>query len=358
MRTTLMSSTSDGNSGDLVLLQRGLAVAPCKFEDAKKAYSGTKKLTFLCADTLGIESSEGVSEVPSIQLVVSIVPVLHEVLTQARSNKRTIVICAEDPCALTRVALLFGCVMILVDNLSVTKVVGIFLPVSDRFTQFHGSSLSQHSQQDSRVKVMDIWNAVNRAKQLDWLRYSAGSTNNTGSFDEEQHAHYSCPLNGGICTIIPGKLVAFTTPSKLNDRDSGDWTDVPSTKQRFFGAQFFASLFGETDHFGSISLVMGMSKDNKENAHNLAPFAARGIATEDINLDTGHLLRTVDRLITVVAAAPGTVAIHTCPAAAGVGGRVGETVAALLVCHLRFEAESAIAWIHMVRAWRLLSGED
>ena len=355
-----MSSISNLHRG-LLPLRRGLAFAGEGEEVARRENAGNKSLVFICAQTLGADAVEDLTEPPSIGLVVGIVPELHELFSRARRNNKTIVLCAENPGALTRVVALLGSVMILVENCSVEKVIQKFLPVSDRLTRLDSSSRAMNGAESTSVSLADVWKALFRAFQLGWIRFTTSPQGvlleNTGSFYGELHEHYSCQLNGGIHIIVPGKLVCFATPSGTLSNDA-PYVDVPERNQRIFSAKYIADLLGETGHFGEVSVVLGIYREDASESDRISgPFTARGMATEDL-MQSGcsGLLRTVDRLISNVAGAPGTVAIHTSSTALG-SGRVGEIVATFLVRHLGFEVDSALAWIHMVRAWQLLGGK-
>ena len=194
---------------------------------------------------------------------------------------------------------------------------------------------------DSNVTVHSCWSSLYRATaQCGWLSIpscldvSSVHAEYSDSIDMEEYAHYDNPLNGGFHVVVPGEIIAFECPADLPGGAS--WADEQGVRR--FGADFYADVFAEQG--------VGLVVRGDGSSYDARPFAARGIAVEDLPLDGGAelSLAQVDRFLSLVRLAPGAVAVHGGPGGLGAAGTL---VAVLLISAHGFGAEEAVAWVRM-----------
>jgi hypothetical protein len=253
-----------------------------------------------------------------------------------------IAICAgNEQQAMTNAALLVGSFLIMRLNLQVSDVVDAFFSISPLLVAYDDFS------------VEDCWLAIHHSKSLGWLDFELPSSQATLSTTDESRAqpapaidmneylHYDDPANGGFHLIVPDRLILFPEPHPTPDGST--WHDDAGARR--FSPAFFADLFPD---FG-VALVLRVASRRAPLpplAPFAAPFAERGIAVEDLPLDTdgANLLRSIDRFLFLARRSPGAIAVH--------GGRAGlgpaaPLVAACLITQHGFRAAAAVAWLHI-----------
>jgi hypothetical protein len=250
-----------------------------------------------------------------------------------------IAICAgKEKQAMTNAALLVGSFLIMRLELQVSDVVDAFLPISPQFEAHDDFSLE------------DCWRSIHHTKSLGWLDFELPSSqpaSPTGgnpaphapAIDMREYLHYDDPANGGFHPIVPDRLLLFPEPHPTPDGRT--WHDAGGARR--FSPAFYADLFPD---FGVALVLRVTPRPPPPPAPFAAPFAARGIAAEDLPLDAAgaDLLRVIDRFLALARRAPGAVAVH--------GGRAGlgaaePLVAACLITQHGFRAAAAVAWLHI-----------
>jgi hypothetical protein len=168
------------------------------------------------------------------------------------------------------------------------------------------------------------------------------------TLDVEEFAHYAGRANGSVHMLVPGRMLLFASPEALPSEQR--WIDTVAdngTTTRRFSPAFYAELFEDLGVSAVVCLGCG-------DAATSSAFAERGMEVVDLALaeDGSSLLRGLDRLLSLAAAAPGAVAVHS-----GDGFRwpayIGTLVAALLINRLGFGEGAATAWIRMLCPWML-----
>ncbi len=253
----------------------------------------------------------------------------------------TIAICAGNELhAMTNAALLVGSFLIMRLDIDVRDVVDAFRSISQLLVAYDDFSLE------------DCWRSIHHTKTLGWLDFELASSQaalpttdksralSSPAIDMLEYLHYDDPANGGFHLVIPDRLLLFPEPHPTPDGST--WHDEGGA--RHFSPTFYADLFPE---FG-VALVLRVTSRRAPpppHAPFAAPFAARGIAAEDLPLDADgpHLLRSIDRFLSLARRCPGAVAVH--------GGRAGlgpaPLVAACLITQHDFPAAAALAWLQI-----------
>jgi hypothetical protein len=113
--------------------------------------------------------------------------------------------------------------------------------------------------------------------------------------------------------------------------------DVGATRR--FSPDFFADLLADFN----VVLVICL----EECTYDCAPFTERGIGIEELRVrrENPNLLRAADRFLSLLAAAPGAIAIHGAEASVHC---TGPLVSAHMMLRLDFDADAAAAWLRIV----------
>ncbi len=267
-------------------------------------------------------------EPSSLEHIIHFVRAIRQELR--RHPSKTLIACVGrcDAGLRSRVAMLFGCFLILEENLDVEQVADLFGAMGNQFESL-GSS------------VRACWRALSHARKLGWLHLARS----LDSIDDipveiEEMLHYASPINGDIHVVVPGKIICFPTPADLPDNQL--WADSDAARDgtiRRFSATFFADLFADLGVDVAVCLYMC--------AYDRAAFLERGIEVEDLCMDPSspHMLSALDRFLTLAAAAPGLVALQS---GSDGPGHLGALVLSYLTRRLGFDAESAVAWVRMI----------
>ncbi len=265
--------------------------------------------------------------------------------TLRRQNK-DVVACASryNGKLLTNTALLIGGFMILGKGVDLESVKASFAALADFFVPYTDPS---NPGDDGGLTVVDCWTAMSHANSHKWIDVSRHLSQEfyashdheeeisaTNRLDMEECIHYSDPLNANLNIVLPGKLLYIPSPVDLPD----EWQWMDNGPTRLFSPAFYADLFGEFN----VVLVVCLEKCD----YDRAPFIERGIGIEELHLcnDAPEILRAADRFLSLLRAAPGTVAIH--------GGEqglhyAGTLVSAHMMSRLGFGAADAAAWMRM-----------
>jgi hypothetical protein len=253
-----------------------------------------------------------------------------------------IVICptSEDTESILIACTLLGAHLILNGSKTLEAVVDAFRGLSNN--AFDENTDLQYN----GIAALDCWRALDRAMHLGWLVDPESEVEPT--LDLEEFAHYASGANGSVHMAVPGKMFFFSSPEVMPIEHQ--WTDSVAhdgTTTRRFSPAFYADLL---DDLG-VSAVVCLGRSD---AAASSAFAERGIEAVDLALaaDGSSLLRGLDRLLSLAAAAPGAVAVHSGDGAAW-PAYTETLVVAVLISRLGFDEGAARAWIRMLCPWML-----
>jgi hypothetical protein len=192
------------------------------------------------------------------------------------------------------------------------------------------------------LNLMDCWVALQRSRDLGWLRIPADINDfgPWGKIDPDEYEHYSNPLNADMNEIVPGELMIFSGPKDLGGHEYID----DRNGCRYFSPAYFIEIFQEM----GVSTVISLNEPEYEPrefesngfSHHQLDFSGHPIPSEQVStqscahphyfisvrLITRNPPQAVDRFLKIAARSRGLVAIHS---AAG-RGRPG----ALAAIHL------------------------
>jgi hypothetical protein len=262
-----------------------------------------------------------------------------------RHPSKTIVVCIgrNDESRLYMTAVLLGGFLILENNMDFDQVTTAFQSVDAHFDRMLAGS--------PKVSVHDCWRALSHARSLGWMHLfrdvemtpspASVQPDDETPVELEEMLHYASPLNGNVHAVVPGKILCFPTPATLPANHL--WMDEEAAGRglkRRFSAAFLADLLADLGVDVAVCL--------HASAYDRAPFTAHNIEVEDLLADPAgpHMLRAIDRFLAVAAAAPGLIALHS--GTPDDPGLLGALVLSYLTRRLRFDPDSAVAWIAMV----------
>ena len=257
-----------------------------------------------------------------------------------------VVVCSgsHDVQATSAACMLVGCYLILQEGLREKDVTSLFRQQTSNTTHAIASAQSDSSSLDGFTNYWEVWGALDHAVQLGWLSPDGEEP----ALDLEELAHYACPANGGVHTVVPNKLLFLPKPDPHLPHGQ-EWADNESAEgtaaRRRFSAGFYASLLSDL----GVSVAAGLHGHLEHGT--AAAMAEVGIDEMELGLDRagGGMLRALDRLFTLSQAAPGAVAV-VCGEELGVSGAAETLVTAYLVGRHGFGAAAAAAWVRLVGA--------
>jgi hypothetical protein len=266
------------------------------------------------------------------------------VLEDSRENQCVLNVSIDnDNGSFISVCLLIGSYLILKEGKNYDAVTNLFR--SESFVL----DLSATPDTNAQISVSDCWRALDAAVKQGW--FEPRPTGEEAALDLEELLHYAQNANGLVFMPIPGELYFFSTPDD-SLKETADWADriddADGRIARSFSPGFTADLLSDLGATVAVCLDKNTSLATRE------ALACRGIAAADLLLpaDGSALLRGLDRLLLLLAAAPGAVAVHS-----GRGREwpryAGALAQAVLMSRLGFDARAAEVWLRLTCSWML-----
>ncbi|XP_039457706.1 dual specificity protein phosphatase CDC14AB-like isoform X1 [Oreochromis aureus] len=181
------------------------------------------------------------------------------------------------------------------------------------------------------LTVLDCLQGIHKALQhgfLDFERFSA-----------EEYEHYERVENGDMNWIIPGKILAFSSPHSCGKIENGYPLHTPEA---------YFSYFCQND----ITTVVRLNRKLYDGRR----FEDAGFEHHDLFFLDGTTPSDliIRRFLHVCESTDGAVAVH-CKAGLG---RTGTLIGCYLMKHFRFTAAEAIAWIRICRPGSIIGPQQ
>ena len=156
------------------------------------------------------------------------------------------------------------------------------------------------------------------------------------AFDARQYEFLEKAQNGDLTWIVPGKLLALSTPGERGSARCS--LDLPG----------YIELFKRL----GVGLVIQLNRSS----YDTQAFAAAGVAHLDLSFPDGSTPSAdiINRFLDAVEGARGAVAVH-CKAGLG---RTGTLIAVYLMKHYRFCGSDAIAFLRIMRPGSILGPQQ
>ncbi|XP_047225030.1 dual specificity protein phosphatase CDC14AB-like [Girardinichthys multiradiatus] len=179
--------------------------------------------------------------------------------------------------------------------------------------------------------VLDCLQGLRKALQHGFLDFETFST--------EEYEHYERVENGDMNWILPGKILAFSSPHARNKVENGYPLHAPETYFEYFRQN-------------NVTAVVRLNKKLYESRR----FEHAGFEHHDIFFMDGSTPSDliIRRFLHVCESTEGAVAVH-CKAGLG---RTGTLIACYLMKHFRFTAAEAIAWIRICRPGSIIGPQQ
>ena len=267
----------------------------------------------------------------------------------AHFPEKKIVFCADTGRrALTNAVFLLGAYMVIRQRKSPDQVAATLSCVDPTLLEpYRDASFSRGL---FRLRLVDCWRGLDRARRLGWVRHGAAG-HLWGAVDVDEHRHYARPANGCIRAAVPGRVFLVDGPRTegAEGGGDGDGADADSTAALAaalldLGVRTLIQLQGPADAViidGGHSEIAGGGRDE---------FASRGVRRVCLQCDTG----LGPFLAAAAAAEPGDAVAVRSPAGGGAGQAArGDGAGELAALHLMgawgFGAREALAWLRVVR---------
>ncbi|XP_042354220.1 dual specificity protein phosphatase CDC14AB-like [Plectropomus leopardus] len=159
------------------------------------------------------------------------------------------------------------------------------------------------------------------------------------NFDVEEYEHYERVENGDMNWIIPGKILAFSSPHPRSKIENGYPLHAPEAYFPYF-------------HQNDVTAVVRLNRKLYDSRR----FEDAGIEHHDLFFLDGTTPSDliIRRFLHVCESTEGAVAVH-CKAGLG---RTGTLIGCYLMKHFRFTAAEAIAWIRICRPGSIIGPQQ
>uniref|UniRef100_A0A671XVH6 Uncharacterized protein n=1 Tax=Sparus aurata TaxID=8175 RepID=A0A671XVH6_SPAAU len=172
------------------------------------------------------------------------------------------------------------------------------------------------------LTVLDCLQGIHKALQHGFFDFD--------SFNVEEYEHYERVENGDMNWIVPGKILAFSSPHPRSKIENGYPLHAPEAYFVYF-------------HQNNVTAVVRLNRKLYEGRR----FEDAGFEHHDLFFLDGTTPSDLicRRFLHVCESTEGAVAVH-CKAGLG---RTGTLIGCYLMKHFRFTAAEAIAWIRICR---------
>ena len=237
-----------------------------------------------------------------------------------------------DPAKRVNAAFLMGAYQVLVLGKSGAEAWEAFGRVPE-FPDFRDASFGACTY---RCSVLHCLRGLEIASKLGWF--------NLSTFDISNYEKYERVENGDMNWIIPGKLLAFSSPSPVQNDDSG-W--------RCFTPEDYVPLFKT---IGVTTVVRLNKKTYDSSVRSKQRFARLGIRHYDLYFLDGSVPseEIIQRFLSIAESEPGALAIH-CKAGLG---RTGTLIGIYAMKHFGFPPAEFIGWIRICRPGSVLGPQQ
>lgn len=190
-----------------------------------------------------------------------------------------------------------------------------------------------------RLSLRDCFSALFKAKQNKWIDLK--------HFDCKEYEELEQPINGDMNWIVPGKLLAFASPTDstkvVNPEDDGRGETITHPPERFI------PLFTKW----GVSTVIRL---NFSNEYDRNTFTGAGIDHHDMYfVDGTHPPKAIlDKFLHVVESTPGAVAVH-CKAGLG---RTGTLNGCYIMKHFGLTSRETIAFTRIMRPGSIIGPQQ
>ncbi|XP_030259415.1 dual specificity protein phosphatase CDC14AB-like [Sparus aurata] len=181
------------------------------------------------------------------------------------------------------------------------------------------------------LTVLDCLQGIHKALQHGFFDFD--------SFNVEEYEHYERVENGDMNWIVPGKILAFSSPHPRSKIENGYPLHAPEAYFVYF-------------HQNNVTAVVRLNRKLYEGRR----FEDAGFEHHDLFFLDGTTPSDLicRRFLHVCESTEGAVAVH-CKAGLG---RTGTLIGCYLMKHFRFTAAEAIAWIRICRPGSIIGRQQ